>query len=62
MVVSPTDWTAWLDPTHTDPAAALRLPVCPAGLLAAYPVHARVGNVRATGPELVAPLSGRPVF
>jgi putative SOS response-associated peptidase YedK len=62
MVVSPTDWTAWLDPTRTDPAAALRLPVCPAGLLAAYPVHARVGNVRATGPELVAPLSGRPVF
>lgn len=49
--------TAWLDPERNDPAdlAGLLVPATP-GLLEAYPVSPRVGNVRNNGPDLVEPL------
>lgn len=53
MVVPAARWLAWLDPTALDPGAALALPVAATDVIGAYPVHARVGNVRDAGPHLM---------
>lgn len=57
MCVSPRDWSAWLDPTQTDGAAAVALltPAAP-GWLTADPVGTAVNNVRNNGPGLLDPL------
>jgi putative SOS response-associated peptidase YedK len=48
----------WLDPSETDAAAALALlGPCPEKTLTAHPVAPLVNNVRADGPELIAPLA-----
>lgn len=56
FVVPPERWDAWLDPAVDDPDAvrALLQPL-PPGRFEAYPVSRRVGDVRATGPDLLRP-------
>ncbi len=56
MVVPAPNWDAWLDPDLTNAQEALSLPMSPGELLTAYPVHPRVGNVRGSGAELIAPV------
>jgi putative SOS response-associated peptidase YedK len=58
MVVPPSNWDAWLDRSLVDVSEALSLPRSPSPLLTAHPVHPRVGNVRASGPELSAAVDG----
>jgi putative SOS response-associated peptidase YedK len=57
LLVERDKYTAWLDPTVSDPEAlsGLLVPAAP-GRLEAYPVSTRVNNVRNNGPELVEPL------
>ena len=56
FVVPPERWDAWLDPGVDDPdqVRALLEPL-PPGRFEAYPVSRRVGDVRATGPQLLEP-------
>lgn len=56
VVVAPGEWSRWLDPALTDPAAVadLLVPAGP-GVFSAYPVGPAVGNVRNKGPELLEP-------
>lgn len=56
LLVPAQGWTRWLDPDVEDPAAELLVPGAP-GVLDAWPVSERVGNVRNNGPELVEPLA-----
>ncbi|GAB3623345.1 SOS response-associated peptidase [Mariniluteicoccus endophyticus] len=57
MVIPHVAWTDWLDPALTDPRAAHDLlQVTEAGLLEAYAVSPRVGNVRNNDASLVEPL------
>ena len=58
LLVPPADWARWLDPEIPDPGQGLLVPGVP-GVLDAWPVSPAVGNVRANGPELVAPLAER---
>lgn len=61
MIIRREAWDAWLDPRRTDPQAAHGLlTVTDADLLEPYAVGPAVGNVRADGPELIAPLSLMP--
>ena len=57
LMLTPDRYDAWLDPENHDHEQLLGLlqPATP-GLLEAYPVSARVSNVRNNGPELVEPL------
>lgn len=58
MTVAPGCWSAWLDPSNTDPAAAGALMAPPArGSLEIYAVSKAVNNVRANSPDLIAPLA-----
>ena len=65
LLVPREDWARWLDPEVEDPGQDLLVPATP-GVLASWPVSAAVGNVRADGPELVAPVdldgSARPAL
>jgi putative SOS response-associated peptidase YedK len=56
FVVPADRWDRWLDPAVTDPdeVRALLESVAP-GRFEAYPVSRRVGDVRASGPELLDP-------
>ena len=57
MVVPRQSWDAWLDPTLTDPAAALDLlQVTEPTALEAYAVSPAVNSVRNNDPSLLAPL------
>jgi putative SOS response-associated peptidase YedK len=58
LMLSPEKYAAWLDPRTTDREELLDLlePALP-GRLEAYPVSARVSNVRNNGPELVEPIA-----
>lgn len=61
MVVPAGARDAWLDPTRTDPGAALDLlEVTAPDQLAAYAVVPLVSNVRHDGPELLTPLDEAP--
>jgi len=55
VILAPSKWDAWLDPSNsdTDSLASLLVPA-PEGLLVAHPVDPRVGNVRNNGVELIA--------
>jgi putative SOS response-associated peptidase YedK len=58
MVVGPEDYDTWLDPTMTDPDAALRLlAVTDPGEVEAYAVSTRVNTVQNNDPSLVLPLA-----
>jgi len=57
MVIGPSAWSSWLDPSLTDPDAARELlQVAEADQLEAYAVSTLVNSVRNTGSELVAPI------
>jgi putative SOS response-associated peptidase YedK len=57
VILAAADWSAWLDPAASDPAALLGLlRPAPDDLLIRYPVSKRVNNVRNDGPDLVIPL------
>ena len=61
MVVRREAMDAWLDPTLTDPQAALDLlAVTEASLLEAYAVSTDVNNVKNNDPSLVEPLADHP--
>ncbi len=50
-------WSRWLDPCVNDPEAVTgMLGPAPAGMLRAYPVSSRVGNVRNNDPHLLDPV------
>lgn len=57
VVVPPQLWDDWLDPHQQETSAAVTV-LDLAGIpdLTAYPVGQRVGDVRATGPELLDPV------
>ena len=57
LMLEPTAYDAWLDPTSHDRDQLLGLltPAAP-GRLEAFPVPTLVSNVQNNGPELVAPL------
>ena len=55
VILPPSAWDQWLDPTNNDTAALSELLVpAPASLLTAYPVATTVNNVRNDGPDLIA--------
>ena len=56
LVLDRDDWTAWLDPLVTDPAAVAELlgPRAP-GRFTAYPVSRAVSSNRSNGPQLLEP-------
>ena len=56
VVVDRSEWSAWLDPRTTEPEVRSMLRPTPSGLIRAWPVSDRVGDVRANGPELSAPV------
>jgi len=54
VIVAPEDYAAWLDPSIDDAVAiAAMLSPFPAELMRAYPVSARVNNVKNDGPDLI---------
>lgn len=57
LMVAPTSWQDWLDPTRDASTDLLHLlePAVP-GRLTAYPVSSAVSNVRNNGPQLIDPL------
>lgn len=58
LVLAADRWSAWLDPSRTDPDELRPLLEAPAaGLLRAYPVPTAVSDVRNNGPELLAELA-----
>jgi putative SOS response-associated peptidase YedK len=58
VVIDPSAYSAWLDPTKpVPPGPDARLPV---ELLAAYPISTAVNSVRNNGPELLAPIPPEP--
>lgn len=57
LVVDPSDWAAWLDPSLDETADVLRLlQPAPPGRFAAYPVDRAVGSMRNNGPHLLRPV------
>lgn len=54
LLVPPSAWTRWLDPSISEPGADLLVPATP-GRLASWPVSADVGNVRTNDRYLVEP-------
>ena len=61
LVVDPADWARWLDPAEPDPADLLAPAERLAPLLEIRPVHPAVGDVRSTGPQLIARADTQPV-
>lgn len=57
VILEPDDWEAWLDPSASVDHVRPMLSPAPDGVLTAYPVSARVNDVRNDGPDLIAPLS-----
>jgi putative SOS response-associated peptidase YedK len=55
LLVPPGEWARWLDASLDDPGQDLLVPGTP-GVLDAWPVSPKVGNVRNNGPELVEPI------
>jgi putative SOS response-associated peptidase YedK len=57
VILPPSAWDEWLDPTRSDLETLGRLLVpAPVGLLSLHPVDAAVGNVRNQGPHLTDPV------
>jgi putative SOS response-associated peptidase YedK len=56
VMLPPSAWSAWLDPTNDDLDALGKLLVpAPPELITIHPVSTAVNNVRNDGPELIAP-------
>jgi putative SOS response-associated peptidase YedK len=59
LILPPSAWDAWLDPTNDDTEALAKLLVpAPAELLVARPVTTAVNRTRNDGPELIAEATG----
>lgn len=56
VLVAPSAWEAWLDPSFGGDPAGLLDPAGAAAALEAYPVSTMVNAVRNNGPELIEPL------
>jgi putative SOS response-associated peptidase YedK len=56
VVLPPHTWSAWLDPSTPDPAVRALLRPTPQGAIRFWPVADIVGDVRANGPGLTAPV------
>lgn len=57
VILPPSAWDAWLDPTNDDVAGLGKLLVpAPPQILTMHPVSTDVGNVRNRGPQLIEPL------
>lgn len=57
LVVGPQEWSTWLDPATPEAVVRALLRPTPPGTIRVWPVGDRVGDVRANGPELAAPVS-----
>jgi putative SOS response-associated peptidase YedK len=59
VILPPSAWDAWLDPTYDDTGALGELLVpAPAELLTAHPVSTAVNSVLNDGPELIVEATG----
>ncbi|MGH9244196.1 MAG: SOS response-associated peptidase [Acidimicrobiales bacterium] len=57
VMLPPSAWEAWLDPTNDDVETLGRLLVpAPSELIAVHAVSTAVNNVRTSGPELIEPI------
>lgn len=56
VVVPPVQWRAWLDPATPEPEVRSMLRPTPPGMVRAWPVSDRVGDVRTNDPDLAAPV------
>lgn len=57
VILAPSVWEAWLDPTNDDVEALERLLVAaPSSLLVLHPVGTEVNNVRSSGAGLIEPI------
>ena len=57
VILPPSAWDAWLDPTNAEVATLGKLLVpAPSGVLEMHPVSRDVGNVRNDGPYLIEPI------
>jgi len=57
MIIRPSNWAAWLDPTMTDVDTALALMAPPGeGTLNIFKVRTTVNNAKNNGPELIQPV------
>jgi putative SOS response-associated peptidase YedK len=57
VVVDRSGWARWLDPRADEREVRALLRPTPAGTVRMWPVGDRVGDVRANGPDLAAPVS-----
>jgi putative SOS response-associated peptidase YedK len=58
VVLKPDPWPAWLgEQPATVPDLKAMLAPCPAGGMIAWPVSARVGNVKNNDPSLIEPIA-----
>ncbi|WP_332671697.1 SOS response-associated peptidase [Aromatoleum sp.] len=58
VIIAPENYADWLDPEVTDVALLVEIAQhCDPERIEAFPVDGAVGNVRAQGPQLVAPLA-----
>jgi putative SOS response-associated peptidase YedK len=57
VVVPPEEWAAWLDPGTPEVVIRALLRPTAAGTIRVWPVGAGVGDVRANGPDLAAPVA-----
>ncbi len=61
VILPPSAWDRWLDPTYDDVEALSELLVpAPAEIITMHPVGTAVGNVRNTGPQLLEPVPLEP--
>jgi putative SOS response-associated peptidase YedK len=59
VILPPSAWDQWLDPTNNDTVTLAELVVpAPASLLTTYPVATTVNNVRNDGPDLIVDATG----
>jgi putative SOS response-associated peptidase YedK len=58
VILPPSAWDTWLDPTYDAAALGKLLVPAPAELLTAYPVPTAVNSVRNDGPELIVEATG----
>ena len=56
VVLAPEQWRSWLDPATPQPQVRALLRPTPPGRIQVWPVSDRVGDVRANGADLAAPV------
>ena len=57
VILSPDEWSAWLDRQVTNPAGLVHLfQPLPADLMETWPVSPKVNSVRNESPDLIVPV------